>query len=441
MSILRGPADADNFRVKVGRYNDRWYCDPLPADTIASVTPDNEVFPSVSTCKKASGSDWSYVALKRVAAAIDTPTYNRLDQQPYEHRYEALKTINKLGLEAAGRRGTNVHLMAEAHLYGRLPTVGPDDPGADYKPAVDQFFNHYQPTLIAAEFVCIHRTLNGTGYGGTSDAILAIDGKNYLVDWKSRGVDSDHSAYPEEAAQIGAYARADYIIVEGEHGSERRFVPELDGGLIVSIKPDGCRVYPIDLDAAFQHWTALHAWWVARRDERAAVGRQWAARKTSVKEVAPAPNAEKATEPFTEAGEGNADSSPRPSPAPFQGADLSDAEYELLWAKIRHEYDALDTTQREWVVRLSNEARQSAVSFHTRQVQTERSYNLCKATVTLAAGGADDEIVTVLLELVPAPTSIGRFKTLGHWLGSLNCQQAERLAALSDEWATSPDAA
>jgi hypothetical protein len=35
MSILKGPADADHFRVKVGRYGDRWYTDPLPACGIA----------------------------------------------------------------------------------------------------------------------------------------------------------------------------------------------------------------------------------------------------------------------------------------------------------------------------------------------------------------------------------------------------------------------
>jgi hypothetical protein len=29
---LHGPADADAFRVKVGRYYDRHYFDPLPAD-------------------------------------------------------------------------------------------------------------------------------------------------------------------------------------------------------------------------------------------------------------------------------------------------------------------------------------------------------------------------------------------------------------------------
>ena len=33
--MIRSPADPDAFRVKVGRYGDRHYHDPLPDDTEA----------------------------------------------------------------------------------------------------------------------------------------------------------------------------------------------------------------------------------------------------------------------------------------------------------------------------------------------------------------------------------------------------------------------
>jgi hypothetical protein len=118
-----------------------------------------------------------------------------------------------------------------------------------------------------------------------------------------------------------------------------------------------------------------------------------------------------------------------------QGADLSAPEYELLWAKIRHEHDALPDLQREWVNRLSTQARQAGVTFHTRQVQTERSYHLCKALVTVAAGGGHEGIIDALMLNFPLEQT---HKTRGHMVGSLNCLQAERLAALSDEWATTP---
>jgi hypothetical protein len=137
--------------------------------------------------------------------------------------------------------------------------------------------------------VCIHRTLNGLGYGGTSDGIFEIDGKRYMVDWKSRGEDSDHGCYPEEAGQIGAYVGAEYVIVADDDprstsGARRLLMPDLDGGLIVSIKPDSYEVYPIDLDRAIEHFYAQHAWWVARRSEGKALGPKWAPRRSVLME-------------------------------------------------------------------------------------------------------------------------------------------------------------
>lgn len=273
-NVLRGPADADHYRVKVGRYNDRWYADPLPTDGIATATDDS--WPSVTSCKKASGSDWTFVGLKRVAAALEEKP-DCLAGLPYDERYDRLKSINKIGLERAGGRGTQVHTYLERALRGEPITSPFDNPsGLPYLPAVTAFLDERQPELVAAELVCINRGMNGVGYGGTADGIMRIDGKVYKVDWKSRGEDSDHGAYPEEAGQIGAYAAADYFIADGPTGPRRLHLPALDGGLVVSIKPDGYRIYPVDLDKAKAHWERMHAWWVARRTEREAIGKPWA---------------------------------------------------------------------------------------------------------------------------------------------------------------------
>jgi hypothetical protein len=276
-SVLRGPADADHYRVKVGRYGDRWYADPLPGCDIAPATDGS--WPSVSTIKKASGSDWTFVGLKRVAEALRENAH-ALDGLAYDECYERLKTINKLGLSRAAQRGTNVHLYFEKGLRGHsVDVVGSvDEPGAEYLPAVRSFFDTYNPELVAAEVVCIHRDLNGVGYGGTSDGLIHIDGKTYWIDWKSRGADSDHGAYAEEAAQLGGYYSAQYMLIEGPAGPARAPLPPADGGLIVSVKPDGVRLYPIDLERAAQHWRHLHAWWCARRDEKQAIGKPLAPR-------------------------------------------------------------------------------------------------------------------------------------------------------------------
>jgi hypothetical protein len=47
----------------------------------------------------------------------------------------------------------------------------------------------------------------------------------------------------------------------------------------VSIKPDGVRLYPIDIAEATPYFHNLHAWWVAQKTDRAGIGRQLAPRK------------------------------------------------------------------------------------------------------------------------------------------------------------------
>lgn len=276
-TVLRGPADADYFRVSVGRFKDRFYCDPLPGDELFPEDGPDASYPSVSVIKKATGQDWSDVAIKRIASAPDLDEIARL---PFDERKERLRTINKLGLDRASTRGSNVHTKAESLLYGVPCRLGNGAAGTEYFAIVDKIFNDLQPELVAAEFPVFHRTLNGRGYGGTADAIIKIGGKAYLVDWKSRGADSRHGAYPEEGAQAGAYGFAEYMMVDdGDGGVIRRRLPELDGGLIISIQPDSYEVYPIDLVEGFAHFSALHAWWVARRSERKSIGRKWPPRR------------------------------------------------------------------------------------------------------------------------------------------------------------------
>jgi hypothetical protein len=288
MTVLRGPADADHFRVKVGRYGDRFYTDSLPSCPIAEASDWQG--PSWSIVKGAAGKDWSYVTNKRNG---HTPTVEleRIARLPEpDLRTQAFNAINRNGLTQAGGRGTIVHLWAEDLLAGRTPHPISDPelftlklPRAalveayTYLPALQAFFDHYQPEVIAAEYVALHRSLNGYGYGCTPDVVARIQGQTVGIDWKSRGADSDHGAYPEEAAQIAAGAKAEYMIIQGADGHPVRApLPAIDCGIVVSIKPDGCRIYPTDIDLGFRHVEAMHAFWVARLSEKDAIGKPWA---------------------------------------------------------------------------------------------------------------------------------------------------------------------
>lgn len=287
MSVLKGPADADHYRVRVGRYGDRWYTDPLPTCPIAEASDWQG--PSWSIVKGAAGKDWSFVANKRNAHA-PTAELERIAKLEPTERAQAFNAINKNMLNQAAGRGTIVHLWAEDLLAGRTPRQLTDidllalrlpkaalEEALTYKAAIVEFFDAHQPEVVAAEYVAIHRTINGVGYGCTPDVVARIAGQLVGIDWKSRGVDSDHGAYPEEAAQIAAGARAEYMIIVGDDGQPcRARLPQIDHGIVVSIKPDGCRVYPVDLDKAFTHVEAMHSFWVARRSESDSIGKPWA---------------------------------------------------------------------------------------------------------------------------------------------------------------------
>jgi hypothetical protein len=297
--------------------------------------------------------------------------------------------------------------MAEARLYGLPDTVADDAPGAEYRRAVQAFFDEHQPELVAAEFVVVHRDLNGVGYGGTCDALVRIGGKVYIVDWKSRGEDSQHGAYPEEAAQIAAYARGHYMLVEGDAGAERRELPTIDGGLIVSVKPDGYRVYPVDLDAGWNHWTALHSWWCARRSERDAIGRQWPARKGAT----PTPVEQKDVL----------------RPTPDEGALSDPASFDALEAA----YKALAAEHRAWIGSLVTQAQQAGVSFHAKEQRTARRFDIIAALVRLCRRDDHDEAtVRGLLEPIIGECAQYPAVTVGALVGSLSATEAARFALL-----------
>lgn len=285
MTVLLGPADADHFRIKVGRYNDRWYTDPLDGCTIADASDWQG--PSATATKPPFAN--KYVPMRAIADMSDSE-WRRLAALTADDRYEAIKVHEKQAGRINMDRGSIVHRWAEDRLFGRatIDQFLPGTPAAleqaeRFRAALDAFFDTYQPELVACEVVCLHRTLNGVGYGGTSDAFVRIQGDVWCVDWKSRN--SDHAAYGEEAGQGGAYIGAEYMIVRGPDGNPiRAHVPNVAGVLIVSIREDGFRAYPIDAAGAIAHYEAMHRWWYAQQQltENKVIGRAWAPKNVAV---------------------------------------------------------------------------------------------------------------------------------------------------------------
>jgi hypothetical protein len=430
--------------------------------------------------------------------------------------YKRLTHANDHGLKVAAGRGTIIHWWFEDALAGKpfrtvtdLDLMAAKIPAESlqlallYQPSIAAFFDTMQPELVVAEIVCIDRELNGVGYGCTGDAGLRIDGKLYAADWKSRGLDSDHGIYPEEAAQVGgAFVGAQYCIAAGPNGPARTAIPQFDGAIVVSVKHDGCRIYPVHLDKAREHYERMHAWWVARQTERKAYGRAWPPRTKKIEpEASPTTSNTAAASPALDravihhrakalAGhlERLAQVWPAGVPGLREAHEHTEAELEAILAAIRQvenetnapwnsddvpapavqlleaaadaviaavidegpdctdmDYTslaervaALPEQKRIGLEQITAEANRHGYPISMRQKRSVRRLAIGTALVFFAEHNVSDRDIRTLLAAV---TDVDDHVTaLGALLGALTIDQANRLVAMAVELAMSPPA-
>lgn len=106
------------------------------------------------------------------------------------------------------------------------------------------FVTEFQPEFIRVEATCfgsVKFSGGKLGYAGTADAIVKIGNKTYIVDWKT-----GRSVHTEAALQLSALAHAEQIVNSDETKLEK--MPKIDGGLVVHITANGCKIYPVDVN-------------------------------------------------------------------------------------------------------------------------------------------------------------------------------------------------
>jgi hypothetical protein len=241
---LRPPHHPEQFRVKVGRYGDRWYIDTLPAD--GTWEPMTDPVPSVTTVKNA----WPKGALPKwyagqaaKCAVAEHDTWKNMEHQAAVDYIAAAPNRNR---DRAAGRGGAIHAIIEGRAEGHTAPMFVESDVEPYLEAIDALLadlGAVEP--VAVETVAIKR--GELGYGGTLDAIWHVPslGGTWLFDWKSRKPGAHTNAYEEEAAQLVAYACADYLIADVDGAAARVPVPHLDGLAIVAIAPDGYRIHPV----------------------------------------------------------------------------------------------------------------------------------------------------------------------------------------------------
>jgi len=459
VSVLLGPAEADHFRRKVGRYGDRFYCDGLPACDLA---PEwDGVVPSFSTVKTPFGNKFYTLGL---VAGMPDEQWHRLAECDRDERYATLKANDAKAGRVNMDRGTIIHLWAEQMLLGKKLSSAKDlavryspeavEAAKKYGPALKDWFQVHQPELVAAEVVCISRGLNGVGFGQTIDTFVRIAGAVWSVDFKSRT--ESHSIYLEESCQVAGPLLCDYMIVaDGNGGAKRAPIPDLAGGLIVSLVPTGHRSYPVEIDAVKSTFTAMHQWWVAQRDYRdsGAVGKAWAP------QTAPATEATTASEPVAGAPSTDGGSSlPSPSAVEPPSVELTPAEQKaqmpvspdegapcqrVAYQAIKARFESLGDAERGLFTSVVREAMHAGVSIHMKENPTVRRFEIARGMVALLPHLVilDDDVDDILRALVAAALDseapLFPVVTIGHAVGSLDVEAAKRFADLCWRFAES----
>lgn len=205
----------------------------------------------------------NYAANVTASYAIDH--WEQLHQEPVSERVRKLKGARFSERDAAARRGTEVHQLAERLLNGEEVEV-PDEL-AGHVEAYVRFLDQWKPRPVLVETVVASRRWR---YAGTLDAVVDLpdDGQRMIVDLKT----NRSGIFPETALQLAAYRFAEvYLDTDGNEQpmSELGIV----GALGVWLRADGYDVYEITADET-QHNKFLHVATVARwaKDSRGLIG-------------------------------------------------------------------------------------------------------------------------------------------------------------------------
>ena len=154
-------------------------------------------------------------------------------------RLKVLKKARYEDRDAAAKRGTEVHALAEKLMLGEEVVV-PDELRGHVESYV-QFLDDYNPTPVLTEVTVISYR---HGYAGTLDMVMDTDNRRILADIKT----TRSGIYGETALQLAAYRYADNYI-NPETGGEEAF-PQVDDTWAIWVRADGYSVIPLDTSPA-----------------------------------------------------------------------------------------------------------------------------------------------------------------------------------------------
>lgn len=197
-----------------------------------------------------------YWAAKEVAtAAVDErDIWEPLAERARDAAWEYLKEAPFRDRDAAARRGTEVHRLAEQLQSGQEVEV--PEPLAGHVDSYLSFRDDWQPEDEIVEGVVVNRTQI---YMGTFDSIATlpgfaevasrqlrteVTGDRVLYDIKT----SRSGVYPEVALQLAAYRYAETFLDDPDGETEEQPMPEVDACAVLHVRADGYDLYPVLAD-------------------------------------------------------------------------------------------------------------------------------------------------------------------------------------------------
>lgn len=179
-------------------------------------------------------------AAKTVAGyAIDN--WADLTLEKPSERLKVLEKAHYADRDAAGKRGTEVHHLAEKLSKGEEVTV-PDEL-AGHVDAYVRFLDDFDPQVVLTETPVV--SLTAWPYAGTFDLIADFPGLNQrlLCDVKT----ARSGVFPDNALQLAAYR---YATHRPGPGDELLPMPEVDGCAVIHVRSDGYSLVPVQAGPA-----------------------------------------------------------------------------------------------------------------------------------------------------------------------------------------------
>jgi hypothetical protein len=201
------------------------------------------------------------------------------------------------------------------------------------------------------------------------------------------------------------------MIVDVDGVAVRRPLPQFDGALVVSLAPEGYRLYPVDLEEARAGFEALAAFWKVK--QRSPIGKPIASRKVK-------PSLTEAMSPVVAA-----------YTPPDEGAEADAKDYADLQAKFEEWTSDHKLVMTAWVT----QGRDAGRHWKLNQQRTERRLWCYRAAMALIETWDGNEDYTFACLRVILGDLQGT-DTIGGLIGCLTIAQArqlEQVARLSSD--------